>query len=88
MADNRRQIDTDDESRRHNVNETNDKIRIETKIKRGTATRDQDTHKIKVRGETPAKAANNLDSVIQLLESRDVFERVRQLQTDTDDNND
>jgi len=66
----------------HNLNESADKIRLSTKVKRGTGTRDQDTHTVKVRGETPSEAAANLSGVIAELEKRDVFERVRTLEID------
>ena len=72
---------TQDETR-HNVNESHDKIRLETDVTRGTGTRDQEKHKIKVRGETPEKAAHNLDMVIAELQDRDVFKRARELGDD------
>lgn len=66
----------------HNLNESKDKIRLKTQLKRGEGTRDQDTHDIKVRGETPEEAAENLSKVIEELEDRDVFERARGIQGD------
>lgn len=66
----------------HHYNESADKVRIQTKVKRGTGTRDQDTHTLKARGETPEEAAENLDEVLEELEDRDVFERVRQIEND------
>ena len=66
---------TDD--RRHNVNESHDKIRLETDVTRGTGTRDQEKHKLKARGETPEEAAENLSGALRELEERDVFERAR-----------
>ena len=65
---------------RKNLNESADKIRLKTQVKRGDGTRDQDTHDIKVRGETPAEAAENLSETLAELEGRDVFKRVRNLQ--------
>lgn len=62
-----------------NLNESADKIRLKTQVKRGSGTRDQDTHDIKVRGETPAEAAENLSAVLAELEDRDVFARARQV---------
>jgi len=66
----------------HRVTESNEKIRIKTQIKRGTATRDQDTHDLKVRAETPEAAAEDLDTLISELEDRDVFDRARDIQSD------
>jgi hypothetical protein len=68
---------TDD--RRHNVNESHDKIRLETDVTRGTGTRDQEKHKLKARGETPEEAAENLSEALRELEERDVFDRARAL---------
>lgn len=65
--------------RQHNVNESHDKIRLETDVTRGTGTRDQEKHKLKARGETPEAAAENLSDALAELEDRDVFERARQL---------
>lgn len=67
----------------HNVKESHDKIRLETDIMRGTGTRDQEKHKIKARGETPVKAAEDLSEALQKLENRDVFERARTGQKNT-----
>ncbi len=61
----------------HNVNESNEKVRLKTQVKRGEGTRDQDTHDLKVRAETPEDAAERLSTVLRELEQRDVFERTR-----------
>ena len=71
-----------DNTTRKNLNESVDKIRLETDVTRGTGTRDQEKHKIKVRGETPEKAAQNLSVALRELENRDVFDRARQLGDD------
>jgi len=73
-----------DDDRRHNVNESHDKIRLETDVTRGTGTRDQEKHKLKARGETPKEAAKNLSQAIAELAERDVFERARALGGDDD----
>jgi hypothetical protein len=70
---------TTPDDRRHNVNESHDKIRLETDVTRGTGTRDQEKHKLKARGETPEEAAANLSDALAELEERDVFERARDL---------
>lgn len=67
------------DERRHNVNESHDKIRLETDVTRGTGTRDQEKHKLKARGETPREAAKNLSRALAELEERDVFERAREV---------
>lgn len=69
----------------HEITETADKIRIQTKIKRGTGTRDQDTHNLKVRGRTPEEVARRMEVTISELEERDVFETVREIQEEGDD---
>ena len=70
---------SDDSDRRHNVNESHDKIRLEADVTRGTGTRDQEKHKLKARGETPEEAAENLSEALRELEDRDVFKRARSL---------
>jgi len=70
----------DETKTNHNLNESADKIRLKTQIKRGEGTRDQDTHDIKGRGETPAEAAENLSETLAELEERDVFERARAIE--------
>jgi len=66
----------------HNVNESNEKVRVTTTVKRGTGTRDQDTHKLKVRAENPQEAAEQMDVLLQELENADVYDRVREIQND------
>jgi hypothetical protein len=70
---------------RDGSNHYDDKISIHTKIKRGTGTRDQDTHKIKIRAETPEQAAVDVAAVVEELEKRDVFERVREIENKDND---
>ena len=69
----------------HNLNESNDKLRLKTQLKRGSETRDQDTHDIKARGETPEEAAENLSEALKELEERGVFERARNIQPEVED---
>jgi len=66
----------------HNVSESNEKVRVTTTVKRGSGTRDQDTHKLKVRAETPAKAAEQLHILLRELENADVYDRVRDIQNE------
>lgn len=65
------------EETRHNVNESHDKIRLSTKLTRGTGTRDQEAHTLKGRGETAEEAAESLDESLRELENREFFERAR-----------
>jgi len=69
----------------HDVTESMDKIRIQTKIKRGTGTRDQDTHNVKVRGQIPHEVARRMEVTIFELQKRDVFETVREIQSEGSD---
>jgi len=66
----------------HTVNESNEKVRVTTTVKRGTGTRDQDTHKLKVRAENPQEAAEQMDVLLRELENADVYDRVREIQND------
>lgn len=66
----------------HNLNESADKIRLETAVTRGEGTRDHEKHKLKVRGETPEQAAENLSKALAELEARDVFKRARNIGED------
>jgi len=66
----------------HNINESYDKLRLETDLTRGTGTRDQEKHKLKARGETPEEAAENLSEAVEELEARNVFERTRAIEND------
>lgn len=71
------ETDDDTAETNHNLNESHDKVRLKTQIKRGEGTRDQDTHDLKVRGETPEDAAEALSELLAELEARFVFERTR-----------
>lgn len=77
-----------DDATNHNLNESADKIRLKTQLKRGDGTRDQDTHDLKARGETPKEAAENLSETLRELEERDVFERARNIQPEATEEDD
>jgi hypothetical protein len=51
-------------------------------VTRGTGTRDQEKHKLKVRGETPEEAAEKLDKVVSELKQRGVFSKTREIGAD------
>lgn len=69
---------------RYNVNESHDKIRLSLKLTRGTGTRDQEAHTLKVRANDPAQAAERARRTIDELTARGVFEDCRRIQP-TDD---
>lgn len=65
-----------------NLNESHDKVRLQTDITRGENTRDQEKHKLKARGETAEEAAQKLSDALAELEARDVFDRTREVGND------
>jgi hypothetical protein len=46
------------------INESADKIRVETKVKRGSGTRDQDELKVKIKGNDPDDVVETLNETI------------------------
>jgi hypothetical protein len=50
--------------KQHNISESADKIRVETKVKRGSGTRDQDEIKIKVKGNDPTEVVQQLNRCV------------------------
>jgi len=69
----------------HNVTESADKVTLTTKCKRGTGTRDQDTVKVKVKGNRPDGAAMKLRAVLDALEAEGVTDTLRKTQPDGGD---
>lgn len=67
---------------RHTVRESADKITLKTKVKRGTGTRDQDEVIVKVRGDDPAEAAEQLGRVLDRLADENITEALRETQPD------
>lgn len=65
---------------RHNVSESADKVRLETKVKRGSGTRDQDTVKVNVKGADPEATAERLAETLAALEDHGVSETLRETQ--------
>jgi hypothetical protein len=58
----------------HNVNESADKIRVQTKVKRGNGTRDEDRIEVKVKGDDPSEVVAKLnETVAQLQETADTL---------------
>lgn len=62
----------------HHVNESADKIRLKTKLTRGTDTRDQETIEVVVKGDDPDEAVDQLDATLAKLASTAV--KVRGIQ--------
>jgi phosphotransferase system HPr-like phosphotransfer protein len=75
--------DTTDATTQHNLNESADKIRLKTQVKRGTATRDQDTIEVKVRGDDPDDAVDTLNATLTNL--RETADAARAIQPEGDD---
>ena len=71
--------------RRLNMSESVDKITLTTKVKRGSGTRDQDTVKVKVKGDDPDDAAAKLAATLDALEAEGVTDTLRKTQPDGGD---
>lgn len=69
-----------DETIRHNISESADKVQLETKIKRGTDTRDQDEIKIKVKGDDPQAAADKLHDTVLAVNKNETTNALRRTQ--------
>lgn len=68
---------------RLNISESADKIRVETKVKRGTGTRDQDELKVKVKGNDPDDVVQRLNETVRNLHA--TADEARAIQPDGDD---
>ena len=66
-----------------NISESADKIRVETKLKRGTETRDQDELKVKVKGDDPDDDVERLNATIRNL--HETADEARAIQPDGED---
>jgi len=77
----------DDSSTNHEyrTNESADKITLTTKVKRGEGTRDQDTIKVKVKGNNPAGTAIKLRATLDELVAEGVTTQLRETQAEADD---
>ena len=60
-----------------NLNESADKIRLETQVKRGEGTRDEDRMKVKVRGDDPDATAARLRKTLDALAAEGVATELR-----------
>lgn len=73
MTDGGREYDTTALS----VKSSADKIRLETQIKRGGGTRDEDRVKVKVKGDDADEVAARLAATLEALEEHGVAETLR-----------
>lgn len=62
------------------VRESKDKVRLTTKVKRGTGTRDQDEVKVSIRAAEPEEAVRALTQTLEGLEAADTVECLRETQ--------
>ncbi len=74
---------TDADETRHNIQESADKIRLKTKLKRGTGTRDQDTIEVQVKGDDPEACVKRLNQTVNLLAT--TADTVRKVQPGAED---
>jgi len=75
--------DHDADETRLNISESADKIRVETKVKRGSGTRDQDELKVKVKGNDPDDVVARLNATLRNL--HETADEARSLQPGSDD---
>jgi len=66
--------------RTHHVNESADKVRVETKVKRGTEPRDQDEMKVQIKGDDPDEVVERLNATVANL--RETAADIRAIQPD------
>lgn len=59
---------TDEDHVQRNISESADKLKLTTKVKRGSGTRDQDEIKVKVKGDEPTEVVSTLNKTLELLE--------------------
>jgi len=74
---------TNEDHVQRNISESADKIRVETKVKRGEGTRDQDTIKVKVKGDSPQEVVDKLNTTVARL--RSTADDLRSLQPEVSD---
>ena len=72
----------------HNLNESADKIRLETQVKRGEGTRDEDRMKVKVRGDDPTATAARLRDTLDALAENGVATELRATRADPEGDDD
>ena len=67
-----------------NVSESADKIRLETQVKRGDGTRDEDRIKVKVKGDAPEEVAAQLRATLDALDDEGITDHLRETQPGDD----
>ena len=73
---------------KRNLNESVDKIRLETQVKRGEGTRDEDRMKVKVRGDDPDATAARLRDTLDALADEGVATELRATRADAEGDDD
>jgi len=74
-----------DERTQRNINESADKITLKTDIKRGTATRDEDKFKTKVKGNSPEEVAATMADLLDAMADEGLVDDTRAMQPGDDD---
>ena len=64
----------------HTISESADKIRLDTQVKRGGGTRDEDRIKVQVKGNDPDETAERLAATLAALEEHGVADTLRETQ--------
>jgi len=67
----------------HTVSESKDKIRVETQVKRGSSTRDEDRIKVKIKGDDAAEVVEKLNNTVELLQ--ETSDTLRAMQPEADE---
>lgn len=76
------------ESRQRNIDESAHTVRLETQVKRGEGTRDEDRIKIKVRGDNPEDAAQKLHDTVVAVGDNNTVNALRGTQPSNYDDDD
>ena len=63
---------------KHTVSESADKIQVNTELKRGSGTRDEDKVKVRVKGDDPDEVVAKLNATIENL--TETHDNLRQIQ--------
>jgi len=69
--------------KQHTVSESADKIRVETQVKRGNSTRDEDRIKVKVKGDDAGEVVEKLNETVEKLTT--TADTLRTMQPEGDD---
>ena len=65
---------------KHTLSESKDKVRLETQVKRGDSTRDEDRIKVKIKGSNPEDTAAKLANTLDALEAEGIANTLRETQ--------